>query len=54
MDGSRWAYLGGADCHLFVNESHNQISYVGTKPEWWFEYEGSSQPNRSSTGSVNS
>ena len=45
MDGGWWACISGADRHLFVNESHSAIDNVGAEPEWWFKYEGSSQPN---------
>ena len=41
MDGGWWACLGGIDRHLFVNESHSQINYVGTLPEFWSQHEGS-------------
>ena len=54
MDGGWWADLGNTSRHLFVNESHNQISNAGIEPEWWFKHERPSKPNRSSTGSTDS
>jgi len=45
MDGGGCACLSGSHRHLFVNESHSAIHHVGVKPEWWFKYEGSSEPN---------
>jgi hypothetical protein len=52
MDGGWWSSHSDIDRRLFVNEIHSQINNAGTKPEWWFKHEGSSQPHRISIGSA--